>query len=191
MSRILKRDAAKTVKTGTKGSASRKAPTTPLGNKRAIDDVGVPLPKRKPRDKSQDVTLAEALAEAGQTIEELTAPKAEDRPVRPAGNSNLATTIRNYRKQYAVALTPAGKKTQNNGDAVAQALLHIPLDAMKAFVLGRFPGRTYDHLNPGQQRMCCGNVIRGLVKAGDQTAMLWLETAQVKTEEAGEKAEEE
>lgn len=172
-----------TVKAGTKGAAARKKNTTPLGNTRAIDDNSFAAPKRKPKPEEKVYTLAEALAESGETIEELTAPREEDKPTRPAGSSNLATTIRAHRGQYHVALAPNGKKTQNCGDAVAAALLRIPLASMKAFVGTKLPGLEYDRLNPGHQRMCYGNRIRAWAKQRDQDTLLWLETAQVPSDE--------
>lgn len=171
--------AKKTPKAGTKGAAARTAKKTPLGNTRAIDDNFV-APKASRKPKPEVVTFEQALAEAGQTIEDLT-PAPEDRPTRPAreaGSSNLATTIRNHRNQYHVALAPNGKKTQNCGDGVAKALLNVSLAKMAEFVAGKVPGVNYDHLNPGHQRMCYGNRIRGWAKAGDQDTLLWLAAAQ-------------
>lgn len=141
--------------------------------KRAIDDNFV-APKAR---KQKHVTLAEALAESGETLEELAAPveppKAE-RPTREAGMSNLATTIRSHRANYTVALHPNGKKTQNNGDPVAQALLFVSFDELKAFAHGTF-GKSYDQLNPGHARMCIGNLIRGAARKGDAKVVEWLE----------------
>lgn len=156
--------------------------------KRAIDDTFV-APKAKPRDKTKDVTLAEALAEAGQTIEDLVVPNQEAAPTRPVGTSNLANTIRAHRSQYKVVQAPTGKKTQNNGDAVAQALLNVTLEQMKAFVGAKQPGLNYDQLNPGHQRMCYGNKIRAWYKQGDQTTLLWMEQAHVNAEHAKQDAE--
>ena len=171
------------VKAGTKGAASRKKTTTPLGNTRAIDDNSFAAPKRKPKPAAEVVSFQQALEEAGQTIEDLRVPAEADRPTRPAGSSNLATTIRAHRGQYHVALAPNGKKTQNCGDAVAAALLRIPLASMKAFVGTKLPGLEYDRLNPGHQRMCYGNRIRAWAKQGDQDTLLWLETAQERPSE--------
>ena len=176
----------KTPKTGTKGSAARKQSKTPMGNTRAIDDNSFVAPKRKP--KAETVTLAEALAEAGQTMDELidhSEPSAEDSPARPAGTSNLANTIRGRRKQYVVMLHPNGKKTQNAGDTIAQLLLAIPLADLKAFSAARFEGKTYDHLNPGHARMCIGNLIRGAAKE-DTGIMEWLLAKQPAPAEEGE-----
>lgn len=157
--------------------------------RRAVDDTFV-APKAKPRDKTKDVTLAEALAEAGQTIEDLVVPNQEAAPTRPVGTSNLANTIRAHRSQYKVVQAPTGKKTQNNGDAVAQALLNVTLEQMKAFVGTKQPGLNYDQLNLGHQRMCYGNKIRAWYKQGDQTTLLWMEQAAQPQTEADPVAEE-
>lgn len=174
-----KKTTTKTIKAGTKGAAARKKTTTPLGNTRVVDDNSFVAPKRKPKPDEKVYTLAEALAESGESIEELTAPREEDKPTRPVGSSNLANTIRAHRNSYTVALAPNGKKTQNCGDAVAMALLNIPLAAMKAFVQTKLPGLDYDRLNPGHQRMCYGNRIRAWAKQNDQDTLTWLETARV------------
>lgn len=150
--------------------------------KRAVDD-NYAAPKRKPKAEPT-VTLAEALAEAGQTMAELkpSAVEAMPKPERTVGTSNLATTIRNHRSHYAVALHPNGKKTQNNGDPVARMLLAVPFEALVAFSATRF-GKSYDHLNPGHARMCVGNLIRGALKKEEGPAVLeWLEAQQPKDE---------
>jgi hypothetical protein len=167
-------------KAGTKGAAARKTKTTPLGNTRAIDDNSFVPPKRKPKAEAETISFQQALAEAGQTVEDLVPPKDESplKPAREAGTSNLATTIRNHRKSYAVVTSPTGKKTQNNGDLTAAQLLNIPLAAIAEYCQTKWPGLTYANLNPGHQRMCYGNRIRGLVKAGDQDTLLWLEASQ-------------
>ena len=169
-------------KTGTKGSAARKTTKTKLGNTRAIDDSFV-APKKSKKAPEEVVTLAQALAESGETMEQLKAEsKAKPAAERTVGTSNLACTIRNHRKQYAVALGLNGKKTQTCGDAVATALLSIPLAELAAFVAGREAGLSYSHLNPGHQRMCLGNKVRGWAKNGDVETMEWLSKAQVKAE---------
>lgn len=169
-------------------TTARKTKNTAAKNptaKRAIDDNFVAPRARK--QKTEVVSLAEALEEAGQSIEELLqTPPEDDRPTKPAGTSNLATTIRAYRKQYATATAPNGRKTQNNGDSIATALLRITPEAMAAFIQTKFPGLSYAHLNPGQQRMNMGNRIRTLAKKGDADTLLWLEQAQERPAEAGE-----
>lgn len=164
---------ARKTNTKTAPKAATKKATNPQP-KRAIDDNFV-APKRKPKAEKV-VTLAEALAEAGQTIEEIATPAADapaPRTERQPGMSNLANTIRSHRANYTVALHPNGKKTQNNGDAVAQALLLVPLDELKAFSASRY-GKTYDHLNPGHARMCIGNLIRGEYRKGDAAVIEWV-----------------
>lgn len=157
----------------TPSKAAPKAAKNPQP-KRAIDDNFV-APKLR---KQKHVTLEEALAESGETIEELIAPPAppaDERPTRPAGTSNLANTIRAHRSKYTVALHPNGKKTQNNGDMVAQVLLFVPLTELKDFSAATFEGKRYDQLNPGHARMCIGNLIRGASKANNPVVVEWLE----------------
>ena len=154
---------------------------------RVIDDNFVAPKRRKKAEEPKPMTLAEALEESGQTLEELTAAPAEaEKPTRPAGNSNLANTIRARRKSYQVMLHPNGKKTQNTGDEIAVLLLNIPLAALKDFSGLRFDGRRYDTLNPGHARMCIGNRIRAAVKNGDNGVMEWLHSQQPKIEDAEE-----
>lgn len=142
---------------------------------RAIDD-NFTAPKRKPKAKEEVVSFADALAEAGQTVEELATPAADapkQKAQREAGMSNLANTIRSHRHTYQTVLHPNGKKTQNNGDAVAAALLTVSLADLKAFSAGRY-GKSYDHLNDGHARMCIGNLIRGEYRKGDATIVEWV-----------------
>ena len=70
--------------------------------KRAIDD-NFAAPKRKPKAEPT-ITLAEALAESGQTMDELKASAVEamPKPERQPGTSNLATTIRNPYRSIVV-----------------------------------------------------------------------------------------
>lgn len=175
-------------KTNTKTApkaATKKATTKKATNpqpKRAIDDNFV-APKRKPKAEKV-VTLAEALAEAGQTIEDIATPAADapaPKAERQPGMSNLANTIRSHRANYQIALHPNGKKTQNNGDAVAKALLLVPLADLKAFSAGRY-GKAYDHLNPGHARMCIGNLIRGEYRKGDAAVIEWVNARMPKAE---------
>lgn len=74
--------------------------------------------------------------------------------------SNLAATIAQHRPSYKARAGRNNRKTQDNGDAVATALLSIPLDVLKNFSGLRYDGRRYDHLNTGHARMCIGNLIR-------------------------------
>lgn len=173
----------------TPSKAAPKAAKNPTA-RRAIDDNYV-APKK--RGKKADKTFAEVLAEqaaedgvsAEEVVEQLTAPPAPaERPTREAGMSNLATTIRSHRANYTVALHPNGKKTQNNGDPIAQALLLVSLADLKAFAHGAF-GKTYDQLNPGHARMCIGNLIRGALRKGDANVVAWFEGIVAKAAEAG------
>lgn len=162
----------------------RKTATKAAPKAKTVMDDNYVAPKRKPKAE-KTVTLAEALAEAGQTMDELKPAAIEAAPklARSPGTSNLATTIRNHRQSYAVALHPNGKKTQNNGDPVARMLLAIPFAELVAFSATRF-GKAYDHLNPGHARMCIGNLIRGALKKDEAPAILeWLEAQQPKQEE--------
>lgn len=171
---------ARKTNTKTAPKAATKKATNPQP-KRAIDDNFV-APKRKPKNDEKVITLAEALAEAGQTIEEVATPAADapaPKAERQPGTSNLANTIRSHRANYTVALHPNGKKTQNNGDAVAQALLLVPLDELKAFSATRY-GKSYDHLNPGHARMCIGNLIRGEYRKGDAAVIEWVSARMAK-----------
>lgn len=147
--------------------------------KTAAEDTFVAPRKRRVKHTSFAEAVAEQAAEEGVTaeevVEELTAEPAEaDKPTRPAGTSNLANTIRAHRANYRVALHPNGKKTQNNGDPVAQFLLLVTLDELKQFSAERFEGKRYDHLNPGHARMCIGNNIRAMAKKDDPAVTAWM-----------------
>ena len=150
--------------------------------KRAIDDSFV-APKAR---KTKTVTLAEALAESGETMDDLRTP-ADDAPARKereVGTSNLAQTIRSHRRNYTTVLHPNGKKTQNNGDPIAQDLLNVPLEEMRRFNASQ--GRRPYHdcpalremgkagLNPGHERMCIGNWVRAEIKKGNEVVTEWL-----------------
>lgn len=180
---------ARKTNTKTAPKAATKKATNPQP-KRAIDDNFV-APKRKPKAEPT-ITFAEALAEhaakTGKTVEEVKAELTSaaqwleagmPKPERQPGTSNLASTIRSHRANYQIALHPNGKKTQNNGDAVAQALLLVPLDELKAFSATRY-GKSYDHLNPGHARMCIGNLIRGEYRKGDAAVIEWVSALMAK-----------
>lgn len=166
----------------------RKNPTQKL----AIDD-NAPIPAKTPRKpKEKPVSFAEVLAqqaeEDGKTVEEvkaeLAAPAEEPKPERQPGTSNLAATIRSHRANYQIALHPNGKKTQNNGDLVATVLLAVPFETLKTYGHSRF-GKTYDNLNPGHQRMCIGNLIRGAIRKPEGADVVaWLEANAPKAEAA-------
>lgn len=158
---------------------------------RAVDDT---FHAPKARKAEPTTTFAEALAaqaaedgvEVEEVLEELTTtePAEAEKPTRPAGNSNLACTIRQHRHRYSPMLHPNGKKTQNNGDWVAVALLHIPLAVLKDFGGMRFDGRRYDHLNDGHARMCLGNLIRAACNKGEADVVEWVVAQQPKEVEA-------
>jgi hypothetical protein len=97
----------------------------------------------------------------------------DTKPARTIGTSNLATTIRSHRARYAVVQTPTGKTTANNGDWVAATLLRVPQPLLEAFVHGHF-GRSYDALNNGHRRMCCGNLVRAAAKKNDAGVLEFL-----------------
>lgn len=172
----------------------RKTPVAKAAPKQklAIDD-NAPIPVKTPRQpKPKPITLAEALAEQaaedGKTVEEvkaeLAAPTDDVKPERVVGSSNLASTIRSHRANYQVALHPNGKKTQNNGDLVAQVLLVVPFEALMAYSHARF-AKTFDHLNPGHRRMCVGNLIRGAIRKPEGADVVaWLEANAPKAEAA-------
>ena len=158
-------------KTASKAPRNSNKNPTP---KRAIDDNFV-APKRKSKPEVEIKTFAEVLAEAGQTVEDIKAEsealQAEETPAVEEGlddKSNLALTVRKYRDKYQKAVAPSGRKTQNNGDAVARALLRLSLEQVKAFCQAKMSGLQYDNLNPGHQRMCYGNRIRAWYKNGEQ-----------------------
>lgn len=142
-------------------------------------------------------TLEEALAESGETLEELVPPPAEapEAKVRTIGISNLALTIKNHRHRYTTVLHPNGKKTQNNGDPVAKALLNVPLAELKDIGSMWFPdakgGGRYDHLNDGHARMCIGNLIRAGWKKGDAGIVMWVASRAPEGEDTGEEVEDE
>ncbi len=118
------------------------------------------------------VSFAEALAESGQTVDELR----DSLPVREPGSSNLAQTIRAHRSNYRTRTRPDGKATQDNGDVVATALLWATLDELKDFSALRFDGKRYDHLNAGHARMCVGNLLRAQAAKGDTGVLEFLTT---------------
>jgi hypothetical protein len=168
---------------------SARKPRSSAGPKSVVEDNFV-APKLKPPVEAP-VTFEEALAESGETVEELTAiPPEAERPVRPVGTSNLASTIRNFRNNYVTALR-GEKKTQHNGDYVAAVLNAVPFEELLRFHDSR-DGRDYSHLNLGHQRMCIGNLIRAAWKKGDEQVLTWLAAnAPATLTEAGEDEGEE
>lgn len=95
---------------------------------------------------------------------------------RAPGVSNLAQTMAQtgVRSRYKAALVEGKRPTQNNGDEVAKLLLLVPLADLSAFVRGVLGGNDHSDKNPGHQRMCYGNVVRGSVRKGDARTTEWL-----------------
>ena len=144
------------------------------------------MSKRKPRSApaadlsaiAEQVALPPPPAEI--VIDEITEqedhsePSEDAKPTRQVGMSNLAQTIRSHRKNYVPALHPvSGKKTMHNDDFVAHTLMRVPLPVLEAFVYGTF-GKSYEKLNPGHRRMCCGNIIRAEFKKDNPIVAEWL-----------------
>lgn len=79
------------------------------------------------------------------------------------------TVVRPNTENYTTSKSASGKKTQHNGDVVAQALDGAELDdiikpAAEALECTQKELREkYAHLNPGMQRMNIGNRLRGVV----------------------------
>ena len=145
-----------------------------------------------PASGKTEYSLEEALAEEGKTLDDIkqnsdssNSPSSDS----PSSNSpdgsdedstdeakphpSLAQAIKERRDRYQVHVVN-GKKSVNNGDAVALAL--APLDPDQVVELAErllFPDEPsgslaarYSHLNPGQRRMNAGNRIRAAVKKG-------------------------
>lgn len=72
-----------------------------------------------------------------------------------------------------VAISHSGRKTIHNGDSLAKQMEGMNMDEVYAFTakLLDTPAshlrNSYSHLNLGQQRMCCGNKLRGAQKRGE------------------------
>jgi hypothetical protein len=61
-------------------------------------------------------------------------------------------------------------KSANNGDEVATHLKGVELTILRHLAADMGINWTWDHLNPGMQRMNCGNRIRTLLKKKDPQA---------------------
>lgn len=72
-------------------------------------------------------------------------------------------------KDMHKGVTASGAVSLNCGDLVAQTLEGWPLDNVKDFAdhIG-INANKYDHLNPGQQRMILGSMIRKKVRDQDK-----------------------
>ena len=94
----------------------------------------------------------------------------EDKPVRSA-----AATLKKYRVNYVTTDGYAGLSI-NNGDKIADTLkmcepsrvVRIAENVLPGFKTGEL-AKKYSKLNPGMQRMNCGNRIRSAIKNGDIT----------------------
>lgn len=101
-------------------------------------------------------------------IELVEAPKvSKPKKTKEDGDDTKHGLARAADYDYQPCVAASGKKSKDNNDAVAQELrgqtldfaytraaeyLQVAEDALRA---------QYSHLNPGQQRMCLGNRIRG------------------------------
>lgn len=83
-------------------------------------------------------------------------------------------TIRPKLDKYVGVRTASGTKSKSCGDEVSQALAGTTLEEAFALVAAVTGGNAdelaakYKHLNPGQQRMNAGNVIRGVLNSKDE-----------------------
>jgi hypothetical protein len=89
--------------------------------------------------------------------------KAKAAPATPG-----KTTIRPDVSQYVKGRTASGKRSFNNGDAVASTLNGLALEDVYT-IAEKVTGKDgleakYSGLNPGQQRMTLGNLIRATVR---------------------------
>ena len=88
----------------------------------------------------------------------------------------MSATLDRYKPGYTQCVAYSGSVSQNNGDALAQALEGKSPAETIAFaerVLGLPVGTLaakYAGLNPGQQRMNSGNRVRNAIKRGDVDA---------------------
>lgn len=172
--------------------SARKTPAKdrPTTNQKLAIHDNSSLPKLK-KDTSQTVTLQEALAESGESMEDLKAPEPGDSPlVKELSTSNLAVTIRQHRHKYVTTIGRNDKKTQSCNDYVAKTLLRIPFEELMRFVYLRVADGKYDALNAGHQRMCAGNLVRAWWKKGDEDTLSWLAAHQPDDVEETEEAEE-
>lgn len=77
------------------------------------------------------------------------------------------TTIDTKHKPYEITACASGRLSKDNGDYVATTLRGLTLEQVYYFVAETLEVTTeslktrYKHLNPGHQRMCLGNKLRG------------------------------
>ena len=70
------------------------------------------------------------------------------------------------------------------GDAVATKLNGLPLERIKTVAASMgFPSDKYDHLNPGQQRMNLGNLLRSAVRRDESLLPTFIEHADLQQAE--------
>lgn len=88
---------------------------------------------------------------------------------------SMSKLLSQHRPSYKLGLTAGGRKSLNNGDAVAVALDTLDADDVCSLadqLLGAPDGWSshadkWAHLNRGHRRMCAGNKLRAAVKRGD------------------------
>jgi hypothetical protein len=92
------------------------------------------------------------------------------------GPRGMAETLLKYRANYVPSIAYSGRKSLNNGDAIAQFLSGAEPAVVATqceTILGLEPGfltERYLGLNPGQIRMNSGNRLRAAIKRGDISA---------------------
>lgn len=95
--------------------------------------------------------------------------------------SKMAETLKKYRERYQLSVAKSGKKSLNNGDAVAQALEYLDWTEVMALCCSLLAldyaelEAKYAHLNVGARRMNCGNRIRAAYKKGNVTVIEWID----------------
>ena len=88
----------------------------------------------------------------------------------------MSDTLLRYRASYEPTICYSGRKSLNNGDAIADFLAGLAPDEVLAkaeAILGLETGfltEKYQNLNEGQKRMNGGNRLRAALKRGDITA---------------------
>ena len=94
----------------------------------------------------------------------------------PEPKAGMAATLLKYRVGYEPSIAYSGRKSLNNGDAIAHFLSGeepLLVAARVERILGLETGflvTKYAGLNPGQIRMNSGNRLRAALKRGDITA---------------------
>jgi hypothetical protein len=109
---------------------------------------------------TRKIEALRAKAEANQPVTE------EGAPVKYAMHQHL----NKYKPHYAFVSSARGNPSLCNGDPVAVALASKTPEEVVTLAM-RLLGRPelkekYQHLNNGQQRMNCGNLLRTAVKKG-------------------------